>query len=948
MTHAVVDAGAAVSVSSSITRSTTEQGELSSYPKLQSLLATDANKVSIQSKAFSQGAKGTKEKRKILAAYEDRFRGDNPESIIIKKKGKVNVADVPCNSHNLFVDRESDYLPSRRMRPSLNKQYRVDNLSFQHVLAIILKEQHSSFSEQDICALKAANTEFLQFVPAILRWLLVDFSSLSQPRYNYEDQTQVDNQRVEMASAAMIHFGLHPGKLVRYLGGEYTGSNRDAKQTVAALHGLISDSDLYHVKRILLQGCPSELVLFESSESKLAMIRRGNQKSFAEYPDIVTRTINKEERYSHILPMNEIICKLSPYVRHTSQGMVVKEGKNPRVVWDGSTKQAPLDVVMNEVTPTMHEAEITFGDTKKKFLTDLYNLRISNPLSMILMALADVKACFRFGRIHPDLTGAFGFLADGFYNLATSMVFGSNTSASSWEPFRRAIEALSAKFSSRDDLVQKHRRFLDMVRWSDDINHPGPFVKACACAVNPGSKDSSGIETSRPARIYVDDALMAAIGKANMERMLAATIEAIFIVMGDANEAIRQCPLAMDKWQELVVGPRQVILGLTVDTRTMTVAITSEYREEVARIIKSTWHVHRRRFYASEAQQLVGKLARIAEAAPWVFHLLSHLYSSIAHALSGNKLLLEESSDEFRAAISAARSTNYQPEDKDRFKKMAFAIKQAAKMVHHSRAQYNISTRMRSEIEFFRTTIEDDSTIVWETPIAHLIPRTPSAVTLGDSCLDGAGGYSIGLGFWWHLAFPHDVVIRTLKHNRDGANGALVSINVLEFVTVIINYCAATQIMGSLDNPFPDDPHPVLLNITDNRSALNWTLHSCQGSPAARLLARLFCYLQINSPVGINSKWIPTDENKIADDISRIKRQKQISSNNDSQQTLFDYSILLQTYPVLRHCSFFQIEPELISLIWEIVLTEKWPCLERIRILKRKPLGKLITSAGRN
>ena len=186
-----------------------------------------------------------------------------------------------------------------------------------------------------------------------------------------------------MASAAMVHFGMHPGKLVRYLGGEYTGSNRDAKRAVDALGGLISESNLGHVKRILLQGCPSELVLSKSSESKLSMMRRGNQKSFVKYPDIVTKTINKEDRYSHILPMHEMICKLSPYVRHTSQGMVVKEGKNPRVVWDGSTKHSPLDVVMNEVTPTTYEAEVTLGDTKKRFLIDLYNLRISNPSSMI-------------------------------------------------------------------------------------------------------------------------------------------------------------------------------------------------------------------------------------------------------------------------------------------------------------------------------------------------------------------------------------------------------------------------------------------------------------------------------------------------------------------------------------------------------------------------------------
>jgi hypothetical protein len=63
---------------------------------------------------------------------------------------------------------------------------------------------------------------------------------------------------------------------------------------------------------------------------------------------------------------------------------------------------------------------------------DIYNTRISYPTAMILLGLADLKACFRYPRIHTDLTGAFGFIADKLYNLATTMVFGSTASASSW------------------------------------------------------------------------------------------------------------------------------------------------------------------------------------------------------------------------------------------------------------------------------------------------------------------------------------------------------------------------------------------------------------------------------------------------------------------------------------------------------------------------------------
>jgi hypothetical protein len=71
------------------------------------------------------------------------------------------------------------------------------------------------------------------------------------------------------------------------------------------------------------------------------------------------------------------------------------------------------------------------------------------------------------------------------------------------------------------------------------------------------------------------------------------------------------------------------------------------------------------------------------------------------------------------------------------------------------------------------------------------------------------------LAFWWHLPFPEEVKLRTPLHKRDNADGLLISINVLEFVTVIINYCAALH-MVLTKNP-TSDPYPVLLNVTTTR-----------------------------------------------------------------------------------------------------------------------------------
>jgi hypothetical protein len=216
------------------------------------------------------------------------------------------------------------------------------------------------------------------------------------------------------------------------------------------------------MKWILLNGCPAQLDFEEPLSNKIEMIDQGNSKSFNANTALVLKTMNKEDRYSHLIPLNEIMCCFSPYCCHTTQTMVVKAGKNDRLCWDGSTTIKPTGIVMNQVTPVIREAPITFGHVKMQLYTDIYNTRLSYPTFTILLAMADVKACFRFPRIHADLTGAFGFLAGGYFNLATAMVFGSTASASSWEPFRHAIQALSVVYAHRHDLIDKHRKFLDM------------------------------------------------------------------------------------------------------------------------------------------------------------------------------------------------------------------------------------------------------------------------------------------------------------------------------------------------------------------------------------------------------------------------------------------------------------------------------------------------------
>ncbi len=57
--------------------------------------------------------------------------------------------------------------------------------------------------------------------------------------------------------------------------------------------------------------------------------------------------------------------------------------------------------------------------------------------------------------------------------------------------------------------------------------------------------------------------------------------------MGKPDKTVRQCPLAMDKWLELIVTPKQRMLGHIIDTNTLTVGIPPNYVKEVLDLINT-------------------------------------------------------------------------------------------------------------------------------------------------------------------------------------------------------------------------------------------------------------------------------------------------------------------------------------------------------------------------
>ncbi len=82
-------------------------------------------------------------KKCILKDYQKKIGKDSNDSIVTRKKGTI--------SNDISLDRS-------RMRPSLDKWYRVGDLHLYNVITTIIKECRVSFSREDLSNLRLVNS----------------------------------------------------------------------------------------------------------------------------------------------------------------------------------------------------------------------------------------------------------------------------------------------------------------------------------------------------------------------------------------------------------------------------------------------------------------------------------------------------------------------------------------------------------------------------------------------------------------------------------------------------------------------------------------------------------------------------------------------------------------------------------------------------------------------
>ena len=120
------------------------------------------------------------------------------------------------------------------------------------------------------------------------------------------------------------------------------------------IRGIVDNDTCDDVERIFTSGCPYKIAGHSSHKKFMDYKNYGNQKSVLKNPELIKKSLNKEDKINHAIPFPCWIARLCPHLFITLNGIIIKAGENDRLTWDGSImlnwEYQPIKHVTNTYT----------------------------------------------------------------------------------------------------------------------------------------------------------------------------------------------------------------------------------------------------------------------------------------------------------------------------------------------------------------------------------------------------------------------------------------------------------------------------------------------------------------------------------------------------------------------------------------------------------------------
>jgi hypothetical protein len=752
----------------------------------------------------------------------------------------------------------------------------------------------------------------LAYYPArLLRDLLRDygdtpFHGIRGFPEGWETETTVNEDRVAMATAALLHFNGSVADLVRWIGGPHVNAHRDHSSILATLvEAGAPEPVLSDLRRIFYDGIPAKCQAFSNEENFSAYYRYGNHSTVDIDPDKALQALIKDNRKGFTLLFDSRAVLLMLHCHLTPQGMVDLDTpyKNPRPIFDSSFRPHPWCLAINDWTDKANEPPLTFAGAEMGLMTWVYNLRVTYPKSEIYLADDDVSGAFRLVRYHPNLTAMHTFKQGPHAVVNTGGSFGDNTTPSSFDrvALARRIIAWWRWVKSRDhSRVLKYLPPLQLAPepTSDEV---AQFCPADADGINTGVLDDDGNRRAPPYNMHVDDCMFADVAE-NIIHSICVSVTALFLLLGYPDNPLVPSPLSMDKFVSQYNHQRKLV-GRHFDTRRLTVGLLAYKRLRLLELL-CTWSTMSS-FNIIELATLLGVLENHTKYARWARCWYTALQNHVRRVLRARYAVLDRL---YKGREQERRIKNQLPPGLAHRLESLLA-RDKAHLLWSTYQRFGITSPIAEAVEHLHHYVASNES-PWEVPLGLIVPREPHFWSRGDASLVGGGGYCPALRFWFDLTWTAPVLRGVTLKSSDLD---YVHINSLEFIVIIVQLAAIkTRIEGLTPSDaaiyFPmGRPHiPVWYGETDNTVSNSWANKVTASSTRGQALVAVFAELLRTTLVHTSCEHLAGVDNVVADDISR---------NDFSLSSAARCRQLFLKQPSLALLDYFQPSPELLQVL---------------------------------
>jgi len=733
-----------------------------------------------------------------------------------------------------------------------------------------------------------------------------DLSPLLAPRPT-PTAKPIDTHRVLLMGCALLRFQCDYGDLIRWLRGPYTNAHRDWTAVRSAFEATQSHQpppafphpDFDRTITTCTQGAPLKAHFASDYASCAFRNKKRPPKSVLQHSDDLVTTLSMEEQLSYHIILPRFLWRFLPGLLLSIFRMAYRyRDPKPRLCIDPSSTLSQEDTgnLNDQIPPPGLDCDINppiyYGSAFTRYLTWLWNLRISFPNDDIIQTTDDISAAFRRVLYHPDVAPAFASVWDQWLIIPVSLIFGARNSPSIYMLLGEARSHLAHHLPPPPSAYATP--LIDRLTLPPPPTADTPISPAIHDSLNPGISFLPDGSPELRMPVFVDDTGVAH-ARQFFRTAVTASVHAAYTIFGapESDPARPPC-INPSKWTD---HPTHItkFLGFHINSRTMEVAWPLDKREK--------------------ARDYITTLLTADANGDCTPQDMSRVLGLVNHAATV-------------APIGKLRTMRLQF-------LLTNLIQTAPPSQHQSRWYRNNKSSLppdiRDELSQFLALISTDiQDGAWKRPIGLLIPRDTTITTATDASTNALGGWCDrkSLNHMWRISiqdlhaagFPSNMGWdNTHNFNEADIDPKKIHINILEFIAIFIElWICVRQLLTFKESPSTKELHAApastipagghrILVCADNTSALSWLRYASRTKrPPVRRLARLLTHFLSQvfpaTSLQLQPRHIRGVSNVEADNLSRLEKSP-------------SWANVMASCPRLRPLRVCLIPPELLSVL---------------------------------